>query len=141
MIRPKDRYKPRHAWYLPDAQLLVRELQAVCWPLFHHVALGGGVLNHSYSDKDVDIYVLPNYKPDVNHAELLPALVDAISGVIGAPPLLNMKAKSDTHEGDGTVPFVDAGHNHDWVEGGCFAESMRFEDTKGRTIDVFIVRA
>lgn len=66
------RYLPKHAWYLPDAQLLVRELQAKLWPVGWHVALGGGVLNHGYSDKDVDLYVLPIYRegqpPNVDDA-------------------------------------------------------------------------
>lgn len=137
--RDETRYKPRHAWYLSDAQLLVRELQAACWPLFHHVALGGGVLNHGYSDKDVDIYVLPNYRPGVVHADIEDNVVHAISFTIGSRPLAFMKASSDLTSG--AANFAAAGHNLDWVDGGCFAHSLRYEDTKGRTIDVFIVRA
>lgn len=139
MKRDELRYKPRHTWYLADAQLLVRELQAACWPLFHHVALGGGVLNHGYSDKDVDIYVLPNYKPGVVHANIEESLVTAISFAIGSAPLLDMKAKSDVPE-EGDTTFVTA-DTLDWVDGGCFAHSLRYEDAEGRTIDVFIVRA
>lgn len=145
--RDNTRYQPRHPWYLADAQLLIRELQDAMWPLFHHVALGGGVLNHGYSDKDLDIYVLPNYKPGVVHADIEQDVVDAISFAIGSRPLFDMRAKSDTIypvDSDptfGGTTFVECGHNHDWVVGGCFAHSLRYEDTKGRTIDVFIVRA
>lgn len=53
------RYERRHPWYLDEARVLVRQLQAVVWPLGYHIALGGGVLTHGYSDKDLDLYVLP----------------------------------------------------------------------------------
>lgn len=55
------RYLPRHIWYRAEADLLIRKLQEAVWPLNYHVALGGGVLNHGYSDGDLDIYLLPIY--------------------------------------------------------------------------------
>lgn len=59
MIKKRDRYKARHDWYFGEAQTLVRELQGVLWPVQWHVAMGGGVLNHGYSDSDLDLYILP----------------------------------------------------------------------------------
>lgn len=137
--RDENRYKPRHAWYLADAQLLIRKLQQACWPLFHHVALGGGVLNHGYSDKDLDIYVLPNYKPGVVHETLQEDLTRAISRVFGANPVHDMNGERSP--GHAPEDHVDCGHNADWVQGGCFAQALRYEDTKGRTVDVFVVKA
>lgn len=61
------RIERRHVWYLSDAQTLVRELQEHIWPLGWHVTLGGGVLNHGYSDKDLDLYLLPRYVKDHLH--------------------------------------------------------------------------
>ena len=125
---PQTRYKPRHAWYMPDALLFVRALQATVWPLQHHVALGGGVVNHGYSDKDLDVYVLPLYGRDedaqrtvraIQNTTLLPAIAYAIGST----------AQLDYHGSQ------DAGAET------CFHSSLRYEDTEGRHIDVFVVRA
>jgi hypothetical protein len=73
---PSTRYLPRHLWYADDATSLIRELQATAWPLGWHLAMGGGVLTHGYSDKDLDFYALPIYgKGDKPSTE---ALVSAL---------------------------------------------------------------
>ena len=48
-----------HQWELDEALILLRELQPKCHALQYHVALGGGVLNRGYSDKDLDLFFFP----------------------------------------------------------------------------------
>jgi len=112
-----DRYLPRHMWYLADALLVVRALQVVLWPLHCHVALGGGVLNHGYSDADLDLYVLPIYGQWGHDAATIQKTIDdvlsATSGMIG-----------------------DYDPRHDE----CF-QSMTKYMKDGKRIDVFVVRA
>ena len=48
-----------HEWELDEVLKLVRELQPKCHALQYHVALGGGVLNKGYSDKDLDLFFFP----------------------------------------------------------------------------------
>lgn len=121
-VNTKPSSLPRHSWYLADAQLAIRDLQQLLWPLGYHIALGGGVLNHGYSDKDLDLYVLPTYREpgcDGDNARVL-AVLDTYFGSgaqgLGAGSL------------DGTWP-------HD-----CFDTSCKYEDSKGRRIDVFVVK-
>jgi hypothetical protein len=83
-MKEKDRYAARHLWYLGEAQTLIRDLQALVWPKNWHVALGGGVLNHGYSNDDLDIYILPLNK-HAKTADVRPALDTLLdySGAIG----------------------------------------------------------
>lgn len=46
-------------WTLEQGLTLVRHLQPLIRPTSYHVALGGGVLNKGYSDKDLDLYFIP----------------------------------------------------------------------------------
>lgn len=46
-------------WTLEDGLAVVRSLQPLTRQFNYHVALGGGVLNQGYSDKDLDLYFLP----------------------------------------------------------------------------------
>lgn len=120
MSDKSTRYLPKHAWYLADAQLLVRTLQAVLWPVGWHVSLGGGVLNHGYSDKDLDLYVLPIYRPanlpDAFEARLL--LGEVFKG----------------SEGYVLASSLDGLPEHE-----CYAHSVSFEWGSKR-VDVFVVR-
>ena len=120
----ETRYLPRHKWYLADALLLVRKLQAAVWPLGWHVALGGGVLNHGYSDKDLDIYVLPIYDEErfprgiQNTEELGVALLDVFSD----GPINNVPASligAEPHE--------------------CFQVSAAYA-YENKRVDVFVVK-
>jgi hypothetical protein len=49
----------QHIWTLEGAQELIATIQPKIRALNYHVALGGGVLNRGYSDKDLDLYFLP----------------------------------------------------------------------------------
>ena len=46
-------------WKLDDGLALIRALQPLTRKYGYHVALGGGVLNKGFSDKDLDLYFLP----------------------------------------------------------------------------------
>jgi hypothetical protein len=117
-----NRHKPRHDWYLADAQQLVRKLQGRMWALGRHVALGGGVLNHGYSDGDLDLYVLPIYRPDVDHALNTLAVIAELADGIGCV--------DHDYNGSGQAdPAASA-----------FVQSLRFVDDAGRKVDVFVVR-
>lgn len=50
-------------WTLEDALALIRALQPMCRKFNFHLALGGGVLNNGFSEKDLDLYFLPVRKP------------------------------------------------------------------------------
>lgn len=113
-----ERYLPRHKWYLADAQLLVRRLQAIAWPLGYHVALGGGVLNHGYSDKDLDLYILPIYNQ--------PGIVDELTVLTAIGGMLDRTS---------TEPVCSLQDNpHE-----CYRYAMRFFDVD-RPVEVFIVK-
>lgn len=59
-------------WTLDDGLSLVRGLQQEMRKFGYHLALGGGVLNHGRSKKDIDLYFLPmdNSDPDPNATAL-----------------------------------------------------------------------
>ena len=46
-------------WKLDDGLALIRALQPLTRKYGYHIALGGGVLNKGFSDKDLDLYFLP----------------------------------------------------------------------------------
>lgn len=46
-------------WNRETALLLIAELQPEMWTRGFHVALAGGVLNHGFSRKDLDLVFLP----------------------------------------------------------------------------------
>ncbi len=116
-----DRYLPRHKWYLADALILVRELQALAWPNGWHIALGGGVLNHGYSDKDLDLYVLPIYNQPVCLDEL--SILSKLAEVLDA-----------THP-DGEPVCSFQGNPHE-----CYTYSVRYPYKKNQSVEVFVVR-
>lgn len=67
-------------WTFEDAQVLIQKLQPIVRPLGYHVALGGGVLNNRYSDKDLDLYFLPL---DSQKTEDLPVLRAQLAVLLG----------------------------------------------------------
>jgi hypothetical protein len=78
----------KHVWLWADAMQVVRLLQEALWPLKYHVTLGGGVLNVGYSDKDLDIFVLPfNNDTPADSGKLRSALESVLtySRPIGQP--------------------------------------------------------
>ena len=127
----ETRFRPRHVWYLTDAQLLIRKLQELAWPLSHHVTLGGGVLNHGYSEKDLDIYILPIYEPGLDHEALQDQLTTRLNEA-GLTVLVDM-AVSSTKHGDKPNPTFSPAH--------CFSAALRCVDEQSRAVDVFVVRA
>lgn len=117
-----EKWEPRHLWYLCDAQLLIRQLQEVAWPLGWHIALGGGVLNHGYSDKDVDIYALPIYSQEGKLADELEILSRLIM-------VLNP---------EGTM-LIDEVCSTQAVPHECYHYSVRIAN-HGKPIELFIVK-
>jgi hypothetical protein len=51
--------KTTYLWTLDEALELVRRLQDDTRQFGYHLAIGGGVINNGYSDKDLDLYFLP----------------------------------------------------------------------------------
>jgi hypothetical protein len=131
VVPAKDtRYLTRHPWYLADALLTIRQLQALVWPMGYHVALGGGVLNHGYSDKDLDLYVLPlgsvlAQNPD----DVLEALNKHFERI------------GVSYEGDAeSVQEFEKAHGvGSWDRNSYFAHSVCYFLDSGKKIDVFIV--
>ncbi len=116
---PKTRYLPRHRWYLADAQLLVRKLQAIAWPNGWHIALGGGVLNHGYSDKDLDLYALPIYnQPGTADEDHLLCLMHKT--LEGAEMSRVCSLQDNPHE--------------------CYQYATRFSTRDDRDVELFIVK-
>jgi acetamidase/formamidase len=126
-----ERYKPRHAWYLADALVLVRELQARVWPLGYHVALGGGVLNHGYSDKDVDLYVLPLGKTLSKDPDYVVLELNDYFGIIGT-----------SYDGDAeSVQEFERVHGAgSWDQNTWFAHSLNYKTRQHTSVDVFVVQ-
>lgn len=69
-------------WTLEEGVELVRSVQKYCHKNAYHVALGGGVVNKGYSEKDVDIYFLPmtNKHPDDAAADKIKSLLELLWG-------------------------------------------------------------
>lgn len=140
-----DRYKPRHKHYLQDALNIVRELQAVAWPCRFHVTLGGGVLNHGYSDKDIDIYVQPFYarageEAIVHDVDELQAKFDT---VFGSRPERDYMDTS----GDGRLDADGAPYTELSEQPTCFARALNYRTQRvgsgvsdELSVDIFIVK-
>lgn len=103
-------------WGMDEALRLVRRMQKDVRPLGYHIALGGGVLNKGYSDKDLDLYFLPclgeRHKPA--------SLMTMLSREWGTA------SKIGTSGGDSNGSEL-------------YIHKVKFESPYGR-IDVFIVR-
>jgi hypothetical protein len=127
-----QRYLPKHPVYLADVLLLVRQMQAVAWPLNFHIALGGGVLDHGYSDKDVDIYVLPRYpgsEPSTsNFQHDYEKLIDEFAYALGTLTARDYNAELE-----------EARERYGIAINSCFAAAVHFDKPFG--IDIFVVRA
>ena len=80
-IRQATRHLPRHKAYLRDALHLVSLLQPFAWANRYHVTLGGGMLNHGYSDKDIDLYLLP-FEQHNNNIEKLKLALKMVLGEV-----------------------------------------------------------
>ena len=63
---------------LNDALPIVRDLEAKLIPLGAHCALGGSVLHHGESNKDLDIFVYPHNQDETKTPEELIAILKSI---------------------------------------------------------------
>jgi hypothetical protein len=96
-------------WTLDEARALVNELQGRMWALRHHIALGGSVLNHGTSEKDLDLYVLPFGGDAIGTAEqvddVLELVLDYESPIGGAhyPQQPSMRRRDRYTYGDKRV--------------------------------------
>lgn len=114
------RYIRRHRWYRSDADALIRNIQATVWPLGWHVALGGGVLNHGYSNNDLDLYLLPIYNRPECASEI--AVLTKVAS----------KFFDSQHPLSEPVTSFDTTHE-------CFKYSVRlYADQK--PVEIFVVR-
>lgn len=117
MKKEKDRYTARHVWYFGEAQTLIRELQGVMWPVQWHVAIGGGVLNHGYSNDDLDLYILPlnKHAKSEDATKALGSVLVYTRAISGNPRYLSMapaieSADVYTYEGKRVDVFVFKPH-------------------------------
>ena len=69
-------------WTLEQGIDLVRSVQSYSRNHKYHVALGGGVVNKGFSDKDVDVYFLPcsNTKPDQKSSDKIKEMLELLWG-------------------------------------------------------------
>jgi hypothetical protein len=68
-------------WTIEDALKTIRALQIGAVNFGYHICLGGGVLNHGSSKKDLDLYFLPYNNPSFK--EDRPALIAWLEGMWG----------------------------------------------------------
>jgi hypothetical protein len=102
-------------WDLHEAIGFIRTIQPACKRLGYHVALAGGVLNKSYSTKDLDLVFLPltnDKAPDT--APLMTMLVTLLGQI---DPMM--------------IP------SHDPNPYSCYREQWVFPNN-GKRIDAFI---
>ncbi len=102
-------------WGINDALALVRELQPKLHLRKYHVAMGGGVLNKGYSEKDLDLYIFP-----FNGADTIEPILPYLESVLGGS--------------------TDIGSDKDgYPADPSFQVRVKFQIPQGR-IDVFITK-
>jgi len=116
----------KHQWELDEALQVVRDLQPLVRDLDYHIALGGGVINKGYSDKDIDLYVLPVFKgnthDDIKVMALLSDYFSKKSGYVNVRPLFGSSAGNE-----------DEGEH-------LYSHQSKFVMADTRRIDVFVGR-
>lgn len=115
-MKPQQTQMVEPQWGIDDALLLIRRMQKEVRPLGYHLALGGGVLNKGYSNKDVDIYILPCLGEKHRMFDLLRLMRKEW----GNPDLIGTSGGTDDGEG-------------------IYSVKHKYTSRLGR-IDVFIVR-
>lgn len=89
-------------WSMDAALAFIRELQPALHSRLYHVAMGGGVLNKGFSEKDLDLYLFPFdnavYEPILPYLEELWGPSTPLSSEInreerGYPQDMNFKTK------------------------------------------------
>lgn len=145
-----ESYQPRHAHYLAETQLLIRDLQGDAWSLGYHICLGGGVLNHGYSDKDIDLYLLPRYEAKnitpLKRKSQLTALLRLLKARFGEPTVDYVRGINDkfNEQAEHYVGLNNQAFEGKWAhpleQPTCFAEALHYESGT-MEVDVFIVRA
>lgn len=108
---------------IDGALKLIRTLQPQVTRQFHyHIALGGGVLNAGFSDKDLDLYFIPFSELGPKPVELITYLESRLGQAynLGGPEVL----PEDVHRAYPNEPT--------WING-----RYTFRPLEGR-IDVFI---
>jgi hypothetical protein len=63
-------------WTLGEAAYLVGELEPLVRELNYHTLLGGGVLHHGFSDKDLDLWFMPLNGYESDPQKVYPLLKD-----------------------------------------------------------------
>jgi hypothetical protein len=94
--------------------VLIAKLQEKVWPLGFHIALGGGVLNHGYSDSDLDLYVMPIFSRIPHNFDFLRVRLTEILG--------------DGHSIPGSERYPET----------IFRDQLLFTP-EGKRVDVFVV--
>ena len=104
-------------WTLEQGVLLVCTIQQESRQFGYHVCLGGGVINAGYSDKDVDIYMLP-----LDHDQA--TFTDADGAIEWLESLWGPSAKINQYP---------------MAYNGPYAHKLKFKSPAGR-IDLFIMK-
>lgn len=102
-------------WTLTQALALITTLQLALHARKYHVALGGGVLNHGQSDKDLDLYIFP-----FNGAETIDPILPYLEELWG-------ESEDIGSDRDGYPPDIN------------FQVRVKFQHLNGR-IDVFVTK-
>lgn len=82
------------SWTLDEALKIVRDLESKLVSLGFHAALGGSVLHHGHSYKDLDIIIIPHWSTEFR--DWTP-VKDYLREVFGAAKIVDCKHNPPVH--------------------------------------------
>lgn len=115
-----ERIAKQVIWKLPEAVELLRQIEALIKPIKYTSALGGGVLFKGESTKDLDIFIAPYNKTDVDHEKLIE--------ILKRMGFKQVKTKDQVHKGFEYCGDGSKEHKH-----------VEIWDYFGRRVDFFFV--
>lgn len=70
--------RPGAVWILSQALDLIRELQPLMRSMHYHITLGGGVLNEGFSEKDLDLFIIPENGSPSEPRKVIACLIEQL---------------------------------------------------------------
>lgn len=107
-------------WTLEQGLEILRNLEKNLKPLKYTSTLGGGVLFKGFSTKDLDIFIAPYNKTDVNH--------DSLIKILEGLGFIRKKTKEEVHKGFEYAGDSEKIHKH-----------VEIWDFNGKRVDFFFV--